>query len=101
MEVVTPETSFKSIPVVQEFSDMFPKEIPGMPPHKEVEFYIDLILGSTLYLGPYIGWRRWNLRATDSTRQVIRKGLNKAQYVTMGAQILFVKKEGREPKAIH
>jgi hypothetical protein len=33
----------ESISVVEEFMDVFPKELPGMPPEREVGFYIDLI----------------------------------------------------------
>ena len=36
----------ESISVVEEFMDVFPEELPGMPPEREVEFYIDLILGT-------------------------------------------------------
>jgi hypothetical protein len=32
--------------VVRDFSDVFPKELPGMPPDREVEFVIDLLLGT-------------------------------------------------------
>jgi len=31
------------IPVVHEFEDVFPKEVPGLPPSREVEFSIDLV----------------------------------------------------------
>jgi hypothetical protein len=33
--------------VVREFPDVFPEELPGMPPDGEVEFVIDLLLGTT------------------------------------------------------
>jgi hypothetical protein len=33
----------KSISVVEEFMDVFPEELPGMPLEREVEFYIDLV----------------------------------------------------------
>ena len=36
----------ESISIVEEFMDVFPEELPGMPPEREVEFYIDLILGT-------------------------------------------------------
>nr|CAD1835720.1 unnamed protein product [Ananas comosus var. bracteatus] len=35
------------IPVVREFRDVFPTELPGMPPDREVEFVIDLVPGTT------------------------------------------------------
>jgi len=41
------EPSLEDILVVKEFPDVFPEEIPGMPPHNEVEFCIDLTFGAT------------------------------------------------------
>ncbi|XP_074305116.1 uncharacterized protein LOC141640055 [Silene latifolia] len=38
--------ALNSIPVVKEFSDVFPEEIPRMPPYREVDFTIELIPGS-------------------------------------------------------
>jgi hypothetical protein len=32
--------------VVKEFADVFPEELPGMPPERELEFTIDLKLGT-------------------------------------------------------
>jgi hypothetical protein len=37
----------EGISVVEEFMDVFPKELPGMPPERELEFYIDLLPGIT------------------------------------------------------
>jgi hypothetical protein len=34
--------------VVRDFSDVFPEELPGMPPDREVEFVMDLLPGTTL-----------------------------------------------------
>jgi len=40
--------------VVQEFMDVFPDEIPGLPPKREIEFAIDLIPGaSPVSISPY------------------------------------------------
>jgi hypothetical protein len=35
-----------NIRVVRDFLDVFPEELPGMPPDKEVEFVIDLLHGT-------------------------------------------------------
>jgi hypothetical protein len=35
-----------NIRVVRDFLDVFPKELPGMPPDREVEFVIDLLPGT-------------------------------------------------------
>jgi hypothetical protein len=34
------------IKIVREFPDVFPEELPGMPPDREVEFVMDLLLGT-------------------------------------------------------
>jgi hypothetical protein len=34
------------LPVVREFADVFPEELPGMPPERELEFTIDLKPGT-------------------------------------------------------
>ncbi|XP_052483001.1 uncharacterized protein LOC128036152 [Gossypium raimondii] len=41
------ESKIQAVPVVCEFFDVFPEELPGLPPEREVEFSIDLILGTT------------------------------------------------------
>jgi hypothetical protein len=33
----------EEVPVVNEYPDVFPKELPGMPPDRDVEFVIDLL----------------------------------------------------------
>ena len=42
------------MPVVKEFSDVFPNELPRLPPDREVEFVIDIIPKTELILeAPY------------------------------------------------
>jgi hypothetical protein len=44
----------RNIRVVTEFPNVFPEELPGMPPDREVEFVIDLLLEtSAIYERPY------------------------------------------------
>ena len=40
--------SVEEVPVVCEYPDVFPKELPGMPPDRDLEFIIDLIPGTAL-----------------------------------------------------
>ncbi|GKD55939.1 putative reverse transcriptase domain-containing protein [Tanacetum coccineum] len=37
------EKRLEDIPVVREFPDIFPEDLPGLPPVRQVEFQIDLI----------------------------------------------------------
>jgi hypothetical protein len=39
----------EAISVVSEFPDVFPEELPGMPPERKVEFAIELIPGTALF----------------------------------------------------
>nr|GFB42809.1 putative reverse transcriptase domain-containing protein [Tanacetum cinerariifolium] len=40
------ESKLKDIPVICEFPDVFPEDLSGLPPSREVEFRIDLIHGA-------------------------------------------------------
>ncbi|GKF92608.1 putative reverse transcriptase domain-containing protein, partial [Tanacetum coccineum] len=47
MEKKSDEKRLKDIPVVREFLKVFPENLPGLPPIRQVEFQIDLIPGVT------------------------------------------------------
>ncbi|GJV54685.1 putative reverse transcriptase domain-containing protein [Tanacetum coccineum] len=47
MEKKIDEKRLEDILVVREFPEIFPKDLPGLPPVLQVEFQIDLILGTT------------------------------------------------------
>jgi hypothetical protein len=38
--------SIEDIRVVREYSDIFPGDLPGMPPERDIEFIIDLLPGT-------------------------------------------------------
>ncbi|GKE19222.1 reverse transcriptase domain-containing protein, partial [Tanacetum coccineum] len=46
MEKKSDEKRLEDIPVVKEFSDVFPEDLPGLPPILQVEFQIELIPGA-------------------------------------------------------
>ena len=41
------ETKLEYIPIVCEYADIFPDDLPGMPPDRDIEFIIDLQPGTT------------------------------------------------------
>ncbi|GKB62235.1 putative reverse transcriptase domain-containing protein [Tanacetum coccineum] len=47
MEKKSDDKRLEDIPVVREFLDVFPEDLPGLPPIHQVEFQIDLIPGAT------------------------------------------------------
>ncbi|GKF68574.1 putative reverse transcriptase domain-containing protein [Tanacetum coccineum] len=46
MEKMSDEKQLEDIPVVREFLEVFPKNLPVLPPVRQVEFQIDLIPGA-------------------------------------------------------
>ena len=47
MDSQSGELEIGDIPIVREFSDFFPNDLPGLPLDHEIEFSIDLLLGTT------------------------------------------------------
>jgi hypothetical protein len=46
--------STMDVRAVSEFLDVFPEELPGMPPDREIEFVIELVHGTTpIFKRPY------------------------------------------------
>ena len=46
--------TLRSVPVMREFSDVFPEDLLRLPPARELEFGIHLLSGSTLIsIAPY------------------------------------------------
>ncbi|KAI3700446.1 hypothetical protein L2E82_45075 [Cichorium intybus] len=84
----------ESIKIVNEFPDVFPEELPGLPPDRQVEFAIELVLGAApVARAPY--------RLAPSEMEELRKQLE--ELLDLGffrpssspwrAPILFVKKK--------
>ncbi|GKF24332.1 hypothetical protein Tco_0076654, partial [Tanacetum coccineum] len=40
------EKRLKDVPIVREFPEVFPKDVPGLPSARQVEFQIDLVPGA-------------------------------------------------------
>ncbi|GKF72778.1 hypothetical protein Tco_0208892, partial [Tanacetum coccineum] len=48
------ERRIKDVPVVKDFPEVFPEDLSGLPPIRQVEFHIELILGAAPALrAPY------------------------------------------------
>ena len=48
------DKSLEEVPLVNEYPDVFPEELPGMPSDRDIEFVIDLIPGtSSIAKRPY------------------------------------------------
>jgi hypothetical protein len=59
-ELPQEERKIEEIPVVQEFSDVFPEDFSGLSLDREIEFCIDLIPRVAQYLKHPTGWHQCN-----------------------------------------
>ncbi|KAJ4952119.1 hypothetical protein NE237_028951 [Protea cynaroides] len=46
VDIIAEVPKMEDLVVVREFSDVFPEDLPGLPPDRATEFVIDLMLGS-------------------------------------------------------
>ena len=82
------------IPVVCEFPDVFEDELPGLPPDRDVEFKIELLLGTTP-----ISWRPYRMPPNQlaelkvQLQGLLEKGLIRPSSSLWGCPALFVKKK--------
>ena len=47
IDTVKARPSVSDIPTVSDFPDVFSEGLPGLPPHRDIEFAIDVVLGAT------------------------------------------------------
>ena len=50
------ELNLSDMPTVCDYPDVFPKELLGLPPHREIEFAIDVVPSATLHPLHRIEW---------------------------------------------
>ncbi|XP_070017324.1 uncharacterized protein [Nicotiana sylvestris] len=50
----------ESVPIVRDFPDVFSADLPDMLPDRDIDFDIDLLLGTQPILFYYIGWPQWS-----------------------------------------
>ena len=87
-------TILDEIPVVREFPDVFPDDIAGLPPEREVEFTIDLIPGTEPISIPPYRMAPAELRELKAQlEELLSKGFIRPRISPWGAPVLFVKKE--------
>ena len=82
------------VPVVSEFVDIFPDELPSLPPHREVEFGIDLVPGATpISKAPYRLSPAELKELKQQLQELTESGFIRPSTSPWGAPVLFVKKK--------
>nr|GFA97653.1 putative reverse transcriptase domain-containing protein [Tanacetum cinerariifolium] len=80
-------------PIVSEFPDVFPNELPGIPLVREVEFNIELITGSEpISKAPYRMAPIELKELKDQLQELLERGFIRPSVSPWGAPVLFVKK---------
>ncbi|GKV53720.1 hypothetical protein SLEP1_g60237, partial [Rubroshorea leprosula] len=84
----------EDIPVVREFPDVFPEDLPGLPSNREVEFAIDLVPGTGLISkAPYRMAPAELKELKVQLEELLEKGFIRPSVSPWGAPVLFVKKK--------
>ena len=80
--------------VVQEFLEVFPKDLPRLPPDREIEFIIELIPGTTtISKAPYRMAPSELKELKVQLQELLDKGFIRPSFSPWGAPVLFVKKK--------
>jgi hypothetical protein len=84
----------ESIKVVSEFPDVFPKDLPGMPPERKVEFAIELLPGTApIFKRAYRVSRPELVELKKQIDELSEKGYIRPSTSPWAAPVLFVEKK--------
>ncbi|GJZ47223.1 putative nucleotidyltransferase, ribonuclease H [Tanacetum coccineum] len=88
------EPTLSDIPIVRDFKDVFLDDLSGLPPQRQVEFRIDLILGVTrIAKSPYQVAPSEMQELSEQLQELQDKGFIRPSHSPWGASVLFVKKK--------
>nr|GEU96350.1 putative reverse transcriptase domain-containing protein [Tanacetum cinerariifolium] len=88
------EKRLENVPIVRDFFEVFPEDIPGLPPTRQVEFQIDLIPGAApVARAPYRLVSSEMKELSDQLHELSDKGFIRPSSSPWGAPVLFVKKK--------
>ncbi|GJS98637.1 putative reverse transcriptase domain-containing protein [Tanacetum coccineum] len=84
----------EDVPIVQDFSEVFPEDLPGLPPTRQVEFQIDLVPGvAPVAQAPYRLAPSEMKELSEQLKELSDKGFIRPSSSPWGAPVLFVKKK--------
>ncbi|GJR95557.1 putative reverse transcriptase domain-containing protein [Tanacetum coccineum] len=88
------EKRLEDVPVVQEFPEVFPEDLPGIPPTRQVEFRIDLVPGATPVARALYRLALSKMKElAEQLQELTDKGFIRPSSSPWGAPVLFVKKK--------
>jgi hypothetical protein len=82
------------VPVVNEFPDVFPEKLSGMPPDWDIEFVIDLMPGTApIYKSPYKMTTPQLAELKEHIKELLEKNYIHPTSSPCGAPVIFVPKK--------
>ncbi|KAL8115621.1 hypothetical protein AgCh_022211 [Apium graveolens] len=86
--------NIQDIPIVNEFKDVFPENLPGLPPDREIEFAIELALGTApVSKAPYRLAPVEMKELASQLQELLDNGMIRPSVSPCGAAVLFIKKK--------
>ncbi|GKC40449.1 putative reverse transcriptase domain-containing protein, partial [Tanacetum coccineum] len=90
------EKRLEDVPIVQDFSEVFPEELSGLPPTRQVEFQIDLMPGAApVARAPYRLAPSEMKELSEQLQELSDKGFIRPSSSPWGALVLFIKKKDK------
>ncbi|XP_062086510.1 uncharacterized protein LOC133792620 [Humulus lupulus] len=84
----------KNVHIVCEFPEVFPEDLPGLPPNREIEFIIELAPETNpISKAPYRMAPTELKELKTQLQELLDKGFIRLSYSPWGAPVLFVKKK--------
>ncbi|GKE85235.1 putative reverse transcriptase domain-containing protein [Tanacetum coccineum] len=84
----------EDVPIVQDFPDVFPEDLRGLPLTRQVEFQIDLIpVAAPVARAPYRLTPSEMKELSEQLKELFEKGCIRPSSSPWGAPVLFVKKK--------
>ncbi|GJX37886.1 hypothetical protein Tco_0251189 [Tanacetum coccineum] len=88
------EKRLEDVPIVRDFPEVFPEDLPGIPPARQVEFQIDLVPGAApVARAPYRLTPLEMKELAEHLQELADKGFIRLSSSPWGAPVLFVKKK--------
>ncbi|GJY49715.1 putative reverse transcriptase domain-containing protein [Tanacetum coccineum] len=88
------ERRLEDVPIVREFLEVFPKDLLGLQPARQVEFQIDLVLGAAhVARAPYRLTTAEMQELSTQLQELSDRGFIRPSSSPWGAPVLFVKKK--------
>nr|GFA39563.1 putative reverse transcriptase domain-containing protein [Tanacetum cinerariifolium] len=88
------EKRLEDVPIVRELLEVFPEDLPGLPPARQVEFQINLVPGAApVARSPYRLAPSEMQELSTQLKELFDKGFIRPSTSPWGAPVLFVKKK--------